>query len=865
MYIRDTQKRIRLLQFPFLKGDDSIHGVKSNGVNWYFPILLLCVLFIGNSSHAQLDTLHYIPPTFGQYGNSNIDKQEIHLSTPISSTITVTITDGAGNAVGSGNNGTPGEYEISNGSPYILTFPDAPAGPVTVSSSQLGKVMDGNGEGLKLVSTEKFFANLRFRGGSQAGSLTAKGRFALGRHFKWAGPPNRTTNGAAGHSILSIMAIDNPTTVNITDYNSSTVFYDGTNASGITDNELEFDLAPGESIIICARANTGSANRTGFLGANITSTEDIVVNTGGTLYAIENTGSRDIGIDQIIPIEYLGTQYIIVQGNGGSKERVIVTGTVDGTEVEVNGSNYGTVNDGDFLEIHGNQFSSNQNMFVKTSKPAYVHHSLRGRNHKATDGLNFIPPVSSFNVDELNELSQPRRIAGASYSNSKLLLTVETGATLLINGSAPSQSPQDVSGNPYWKTYRIPITSNSDYTITATGKIGVSVFGGSGVVGFAGYFSGLDLLNESCSSDLDQVNDVVDLDDDNDGIPDSVEGDDNVDTDNDGRPNYKDIDSDNDGIPDIIEAQATDNFIAPSGVDTDRDGLDDAFDEDCNPCGSIFGVAIVPIDFDQTDGIPDYIDTDSDNDGTLDFTEAWDFDFDGEPDYELTYQDIDCDGYDDFYDSETDRSITDPANGLTPSSFPDSDGVGEPNWRDAMITLPVDLLYFNAVAQGENVMLEWVTASETNNDYFLVERSDDLENWYNVIMTEGQGNSSVLVYYNEIDEDPFAGANYYRLTQFDFDGSNAESDIVTVYVNRKADYVVYPNPASDYLRIKGAGEFSEDPNVNINLFDIRGNRIEIETRFFDDELFITFQDTNLSGNFLLRINEQSFVIQILKY
>lgn len=276
------------------------------------------------------------------------------------------------------------------------------------------------------------------------------------------------------------------------------------------------------------------------------------------------------------------------------------------------------------------------------------------------------------------------------------------------------------------------------------------------------------------------------------------------------------------------------------------------------------GVTLNPINFDGTDD-PDYIDLDSDNDGTLDFTEAWDFNFDGTPDHTLTYLDIDCDGYDDFMDNETDRSITDSANGLTPAFFPNSDGIDEPDWRDAAVSLPVELLFFNATAQKETVALEWVTVTEINNDYFLIERSDDMDNWYSLAIEEGQGNSSALVHYELIDENPFAGVNYYRMTQFDFDGTHAESDVISAYINKEADYVIYPNPAKDYISIKGAGEFSEDPNTVVELFDIRGQRMDIETRFFDDELFITFPVTILSGNFLLRINDQSFVVQIVKY
>jgi len=87
------------------------------------------------------------------------------------------------------------------------------------------------------------------------------------------------------------------------------------------------------------------------------------------------------------------------------------------------------------------------------------------------------------------------------------------------------------------------------------------------------------------------------------------------DDDGDGIPNRLDLDSDNDGIPDNVEAQSTSGYVAPSGNDTDGDGLDDAYDPDNG------GTSLTPPDTDK-DGIPDYLDSDSDNDGYTDCEEG---------------------------------------------------------------------------------------------------------------------------------------------------------------------------------------------------------------------------------------------------
>ncbi|MGB5983291.1 MAG: LamG-like jellyroll fold domain-containing protein, partial [Nonlabens sp.] len=94
------------------------------------------------------------------------------------------------------------------------------------------------------------------------------------------------------------------------------------------------------------------------------------------------------------------------------------------------------------------------------------------------------------------------------------------------------------------------------------------------------------------------------------------------DTDGDGIENQFDLDSDNDGIPDIIEGQSTLGYVAPSDVDTDQDGLDDAFDS--TPNGGNLGIGSEGIQVVDTDGVgnPDYLDLDSDEDGLFDNVES---------------------------------------------------------------------------------------------------------------------------------------------------------------------------------------------------------------------------------------------------
>ncbi|MEH6681983.1 MAG: PA14 domain-containing protein [Sediminicola sp.] len=106
-----------------------------------------------------------------------------------------------------------------------------------------------------------------------------------------------------------------------------------------------------------------------------------------------------------------------------------------------------------------------------------------------------------------------------------------------------------------------------------------------------------------------------------------------ADTDGDGIPDYLDQDSDGDGIPDNVEAQTTMGYTAPSGTDSNSDGLDNAY----SPNG------LTPVDTDG-DGSPDYLDTNSDNEGSNDTAEAG---------LALSGTDTDNDGLDNTIDTTT--------------------------------------------------------------------------------------------------------------------------------------------------------------------------------------------------------------------
>lgn len=112
--------------------------------------------------------------------------------------------------------------------------------------------------------------------------------------------------------------------------------------------------------------------------------------------------------------------------------------------------------------------------------------------------------------------------------------------------------------------------------------------------------------------------------------------------------------------------------------------------------------------------------------------------------------------------------------------------------------LPVESLHFNVYNREAFIQIEWATASELNNDYFVVERSADGRNFEDLEWVSGQGTTSEAHFYQIQDKNPWSGDNYYRLRQVDFDGTTTYSDIRIV--KRDSEKVlVYPNPVEETL------------------------------------------------------------------
>jgi hypothetical protein len=138
--------------------------------------------------------------------------------------------------------------------------------------------------------------------------------------------------------------------------------------------------------------------------------------------------------------------------------------------------------------------------------------------------------------------------------------------------------------------------------------------------------------------------------------------------------------------------------------------------------------------------------------------------------------------------------------------------------------LPIELLSFSGNCDGNATTLKWSTATETNNDFFSVEKSIDGIGYSVIGSIDGAGNSLQTLNYSFNDDNPKEGISYYRLKQTDLDGKYKYSDVISVSCNqiRPENIIVYPNPASNNVTIELPGN---DQTFPLEIINARGQII----------------------------------------
>lgn len=139
--------------------------------------------------------------------------------------------------------------------------------------------------------------------------------------------------------------------------------------------------------------------------------------------------------------------------------------------------------------------------------------------------------------------------------------------------------------------------------------------------------------------------------------------------------------------------------------------------------------------------------------------------------------------------------------------------------------MPVVLGHFDAENEGCETNVTWSTISEQHCDYFIIDRSYDMENWSEVARVSGANNSSEVLQYAIVDREfDRNGAIYYRLTQVDTDGKSSVMGTkgIQVACENNIQPIIYPNPSTGqlnvYTTISGA----------VTLFDAQGRLLKTE-------------------------------------
>lgn len=180
------------------------------------------------------------------------------------------------------------------------------------------------------------------------------------------------------------------------------------------------------------------------------------------------------------------------------------------------------------------------------------------------------------------------------------------------------------------------------------------------------------------------------------------------------------------------------------------------------------------------------------------------------------------------------------------------------------VSLPVELSSFNAMnGDACSILLEWTTDTETNNDYFVVEKSANGIHYKPIGTVKGAGNSNAARAYTFIDRSPSIN-NYYRLKQMDMDGiPTVSSHLVirsTCFNDDDSTVEVFPNPVREEATVKFYNENSET-QVALTVSDALGRLVHTETLGVNEGAnLLQFSTKDLvSGTYYVQLRGSSWV------
>ncbi|MEQ8687599.1 MAG: T9SS type A sorting domain-containing protein [Imperialibacter sp.] len=177
--------------------------------------------------------------------------------------------------------------------------------------------------------------------------------------------------------------------------------------------------------------------------------------------------------------------------------------------------------------------------------------------------------------------------------------------------------------------------------------------------------------------------------------------------------------------------------------------------------------------------------------------------------------------------------------------------------------LPIELLSFVVKEENGQVRIDWETASETNNDFFSLERSKDGVDFEKIKRVDGAGNSGKVLKYLHYDTNPLPGTSFYRLKQTDFDGTFTYSMIrKATFQNELQAITIFPNPAQNEVHVRGLKSIDE---TSAKVFRLSGKQLAIPWSIQGDDLVADVRKLP-AGIFVLHITspEDNGVFKLIK-
>jgi hypothetical protein len=169
-----------------------------------------------------------------------------------------------------------------------------------------------------------------------------------------------------------------------------------------------------------------------------------------------------------------------------------------------------------------------------------------------------------------------------------------------------------------------------------------------------------------------------------------------------------------------------------------------------------------------------------------------------------------------------------------------------------VVPLGVSLASFDVQQEEQRAHLMWKTDSEINNDYFVVERSTNGQNWEEIDQVAGSGTSTIENTYESFDKLHLNRNTYYRIKQVDFDGAYTYSDIRTIaFKSETFELLFYPNPNNGSLHFVNSHLLSKP--IGVQIFDLLGKRVIDKVCAFDNINFTLDLHELTNGTYTIRV------------